>query len=313
VTGTLPLLIDTKLFPPFSQTPLHRARDPDIYKAPILIVHKSPPVEFGRVRVAVTKDDLVYNEIYYGYSTAGCSDPLLLAQYLALIIGSKPAFWYILMSSGEFGFEREVVEKIVIDNIPIVSLENLTSSIREKIAYLFNALVRNDSEENWKKVDAWAAELFGLNQRDLQVISDTLEYNLPFSANKKAAQAPATKNEIMIFCDELTEILTPWVRDEQLKLSICPVEHFPDNPSWVLLRIETNLALPQPPNNWIEILRLADELGTTEVFHPDEEAGGLWLVRLKQARYWSRSQARLVARRIIWEQMDVLLGEGDLA
>ena len=311
VVSSLSLLVDTKSLPSFAQAQLHRARDSDIYKKPILIIHKSPPVESGRVRVAIAKNDLIYNESYYGYSTAGYSEPLLLAQYLALIIGSRPAFWYILMSSGEFGFEREVVEKIIIDNIPIIPLENINALTKAKIVPLFNALAKNNTEDNWEKVDTWAAELFGLNQRDLQVISNTLEYNLPFSANKKAAQAPVTSEKSTEFCKALEAELAPWAKRAKTNITINPVKKLPATSPWKLLRLDTQHASAQALDDWPEILRTADELGTTEVILPDEN--GLWIARLNQARYWSQSQARLLARRIVWEHVDLLFGRSKTA
>jgi hypothetical protein len=44
-------------------------------------------------------------------------------------------------SSGEFGFEREVVEKLVIDSIPVPPFENLVPTDLEEIDGLFETLV----------------------------------------------------------------------------------------------------------------------------------------------------------------------------
>ena len=37
-------------------------------------------------------------------------------------------------------------------------------------------------------MDEWVIGLYGLSQRDMQVILDTLEFNLPFAENKRNAQ-----------------------------------------------------------------------------------------------------------------------------
>jgi hypothetical protein len=63
------------------------------------------------------------------------------------------------------------------------------------------------------------------------------------------------------------------------------------------------------PDPWRAIIQLADLLGSTELVRADEEVPGeVWIARLCQARYWSPSQARLLARRVIWSHLDVLFG-----
>jgi len=307
----LPLLIDSEVFPPFNRPLLHRARPRDIYQRPLLIVHKSPPADFGRIRVAVSDYDLIFNESYYGYSANKHTCDASLVRYLALMIGSKPALWYVLMTSGEFGFEREVVEKITIDNIPVVPFESLDSAALEAVPVLFDAIVQDDSPENWAKVDAWAASLYGLNEQDLQVIDDTLRYNLPFASNKKAAQTPPTKDEVAAFCRSLKNELAPWAQREGMVVEVQPLS-LPIGSPWSVFRIYASAAdngqCAMSADEWPEVLRIADRLASTEVILPDTDTKSLWIARLNQARYWSRSQARLVARRIVWEHLDTLFG-----
>lgn len=305
----LPLLIDTQASPPFRRPLLHRARQKDIYRNPLLIVHKSPPAEFGRIRIGVSESDVVYSETYYGYSAFNHTNSIHLVRYLALLIGSKPAFWYMLMTSGEFGFEREVVEKITIDNIPIVPFESLDDSALSEIDELFDAIVQDDCPENWAKVDAWAASLYGLNEQDLQVIDDTLRYNLPFAANKRAAQQAPTKNDVAAFCNVLRDELAPWAKREGLQIEVQSLP-LPVTSPWSVLSIKAQNGDQKitPAEDWPKILQLADRLASSEVVLPDSDNNRLWLARLNQARYWSHSQARLVARRIVWEYLDILFG-----
>nr|VFK08954.1 MAG: Type I restriction-modification system, DNA methylase subunit [Candidatus Kentron sp. LPFa]VFK27446.1 MAG: Type I restriction-modification system, DNA methylase subunit [Candidatus Kentron sp. LPFa] len=309
--ASLSLLLDTDALPYFNIPFLHGCKEHETSRAPLLLVHQTPSVSSERVRVAAAMKDVAYSESYYGYSTFGYEKPELLARYLALLIGSKPAFWYVLMTSGKFGSERDSFEKFIIDDMPVIPLEELERSSKDQINPLFNSLVRNDSEENWKKVDAWAAELFGLNQRDLQVISDTLEYNLPFADNKNAAQAPVTAEKSGEFYKALEAELAPWAERAKTGITIKPVKELPTSSPWKLLRLDTQQSSKQSSNDWPEILRIADDLGTTEVILPDDN--GLWLARLNQARYWSQTQARLLARRIVWEHIDVLFGRSKAA
>lgn len=305
------ICVDKNELTSFKQARIHDPRPRIIFLKPLLIVHQSPPAEFGRIRVVVSDSNLIFNESYYGYSANTHSDGVSLVRYLALFIGSKPALWYSLMTCGKFGIEREVVEKITIDNIPIVPFESLDASALALIDHLFEAIVRDDCPDNWAKVDAWAASLYGLNEQDLQVIDDTLRYNLPFAGNKNAAQTPPTKDDVAAFCAALRNELAPWAEREGLQVDVLP-KSLPTASPWSVLRVcatETGTGeCALSPEDWPEVLRVADRLASTEVILPDPDSNSLWIARLNQARYWSKSQARLVARRIVWEHLDTLFG-----
>lgn len=306
------LLVDAVKLGTFTQKRIHDPRPRSLFQNPLLIVHQSPPSGTGRIRLSVSDADMVFNETYYGYSAHKHSHGALLVRYLALLVGSKPAFWYTLMTSGKFGVERDVVEKSIIDNIPVRPFESLAPDALGRINPLFDALVRQDSPENWAAVDAWAATLYGLREQDLQVIDDTLRFNLPFARNKKAAQALPTRDEVMAFCDALENALKSWAEREGSTVQAQPVG-FGGRSPWRVVRVcsvATSNGQDQQLSieDWAEVLRIADSLAATEVIHPDPATNCLWVARLNQARYWSHSQARLVARRVVWEHLDTLFG-----
>lgn len=60
-------------------------------------------------------------------------------------------------------------------------------------------------------------------------------------------------------------------------------------------------------NEWEGLLRAADEVAASEIL---VRAGDddLLVGRLAQRRYWSDTQARLLAQRIIWLHIDLLKG-----
>ena len=140
----------------------------------------------SRIGVTVSEQDVVFNETFYGYSPRFHPDAALLVRYLALVLGSKLVTWLALVTSGEFGFEREVVEKVVLDRIPIPDFDQLSQTRRREIVSLFDRL--NTGNVSWVDVDDWIVRLYGLGPRDLRVILDTLEFNLPFAVNRRKAQ-----------------------------------------------------------------------------------------------------------------------------
>jgi len=304
------VLVDGSSMPKFSKARIHDPRPIELFRGPMLLVHKSPPAFAGRMRVLVSVDDIVFNETYYGYSAKEYAGGRLV-RYLAMLIGSRFALWHALITSGEFGFEREVVEKFVIDSIPVPRFEDLQPCDLEQMDQLFEALATggDDSDSAWERVDAWAISQYRLSPRDLQVIKDTLDFNLPFADRRRAAQAPPTGPETTAFCHALTSELKPWDKGSGNTINVHML-NLPGSSPWEVVQVgrastSDNLTISQ---DWPEILRVADQLAATEAIYPDAAAGCLWLARLNQARYWSHSQARLVARRIAWEHMDFLLG-----
>jgi len=64
-----------------------------------------------------------------------CGFPLLqnhlqrawdFVRYLALLAGSKLSLWHTLMTSGEFGFERDVIERFCVGLASAGSFRKIT-------------------------------------------------------------------------------------------------------------------------------------------------------------------------------------------
>ena len=297
------LLIDTDQLDPFRHDRVHDPRDPKLFKAPLAIIHKSPSVDDGRIRVAVADQAVVYNENFYGYCPGSIPDAGLLTRYLALVLGSRFALWLALITSGEFGFEREVVEKAALDRIPVPDFRTLSHDRREGISGLFEQVARG--EKTWEDVDGWVAELYGLGQVDLQIIADTLAYNLPFAETKSAAQARPDNPTTQAFCARLQSELEPWAARFNTQLQVSLVSERSASP-WIGLLLRTDgRSNDAAGEDWEALLGVADAVAATELIV--EKSGGALLVgRLAQNRFWSQTQARLLAQHIIWSRLDIL-------
>jgi hypothetical protein len=79
---------------------------------------------------------------------------------------------------------------------------------------------------------------------------------------------------------------------------------------WQCIEIErknVKVAEVVPAQDWEGLLRTADEAAAAEVLLRNGN-NGLLIGRLAQKRYWSKTQARLLAQRIIWSHLDLLKG-----
>lgn len=303
------LVIGVSTLPQFDESRIHDPRPVEIFTAPLLIVKQSPPVAFGRIRTWVATEDVAYNESYYGYSASQHPEGELLTKYLALVIGSRLSIWFALVSSGKFGFEREVVEKIIIDNIPIRPFDSLRAEDKSRIAVLVAGVSDRGDEDTWNSVDHWVYALYGLTKRDIQVVNDTLRYNAPFAESRRAAQLPPTTAECDHFCAALSAEMAAWGARLRRDLSVVSVPVSSLSPwRFVALTGDRSDLRSVPELYQNGFVQVADAIAATEITIADPSVDRLWLGRLNQARYWSPSQARLVARRVIWEHVDFLAG-----
>jgi hypothetical protein len=300
------VLIDTDRLQLFQHERIHDPRDPRLFKAPAAIVHKSPPAGHGRIRVGVADRPVAYSENFYGYCPSGFENADVLARYLALVLGSKFTLWLALVTSGEFGFEREVIEKTALDRIPLPDFRKLAPGKWDEILQLFDGL--RLSEKCWDDVDRWVADLYGLGLTDLQIISDTLAFNLPFAETKMAAQAQPGPEMTAEFCTLLQDELEPWAKRFNTSVSVRMVRDRPTSP-WLRLLLQTGAdALDaRVQQNWEALLAVADATAATEIMMEDRN-GALLIGRLAQSRYWSETQAHLLAQHIIWSRLDFLRG-----
>ncbi len=304
------IYIDTQMLDKFSEERLRYSKDPELFTGPFLVVRESIPAATSRLDVAIVEGDAIFSRTFYGYSPIGYPAAEELVRYLALLLGSKFALWIVLVTSGKFGSEREAFEKITLDRIPIPDFRKFTSEQLQEITSKFEAL--HTKELTWEDIDQWVAKLYGLGSRDLQVISDTLEFNLPFPETNNKAQAVPTGQDIKRFCQTLKQELAPWAERFGSSLAIDSIFENHASP-WYGIGIWTKEKRKPnaiPASDWHGLLNAADHEAASEILIPGEE-GELLIGRLAQRRYWSDTQARLLAQRIIWSHLDLLKGHAN--
>ena len=275
--------VDPSTLDVFLRRRIHDPRPLELFTGPQAIVYQSPPAASGRLGVVVSDDDVIFNQSFYGYSPVRHPQASLLARYLALVLGSKLALWFVLLLSGQFGFERDVVEKAAVDRIHVPDFDDLAPSQYRELAELFDGL--QSRRGTWAEVDEWVADLYGLGTRDLRVILDTLECNLPFAENKRNAQAPPSAAERQRFCTVLRDELKPWC--ERFGTKVIVGEGAPEATApWEAIGVGTGRgSVPETISaaDWAALLSAADVSAATEIL-VDHMPNGLLIARLGQKR-----------------------------
>lgn len=294
---------DLAQLPTFNLPFLHRRRNLALYNGPILLAFQSPTVTEKRITTAFLEANVVFSESLNGWQVNNDVVGTRTGRYLSLLIGSKVALWIILMRGAKFGIEREVVEKSLIEQLPIPRLNGTQWDIAEN---LFKRAATAE-EGIWKEVDDWAAKLFHLNDDELQTIKDTLEYNLTYSDIREDAERPVSADVCKVFVKTIEAELRPWLALSGLEVggSVAAYEGFS---AWRAFTISVGVTQKNVPPNFEMLHRAADRLACTQLIM-ERDGPVLHIARLNQARYWTVTKARALAAEIVLSHMNFLQGE----
>lgn len=283
---------------PYRKQGLQWPRSPDIYKGPLVLIRETSRSQRSRGRALFSSADTAYNRSFYGFSTAGYSDGIFLAKYLLTLLHSTVFEHFTLMSSGRFGVERDVIQVLDVCNFPFVPPENLSIDDRRSIENCALGLISN--QPDWVQLDRAVTQIYGLNKSDQQTITDTLSTRAPFAAAKKRAAKSVTREEAETFRKhlelELSNVLAAGGHHVYTQLLAPPDKHLP----WRFIAISLNERATSPslPPRWIE---QADDLAASRITVIDAHEPLIIIGLLDRYRYWTQTQARLLASDVLWQ------------
>lgn len=308
----MPYLIDVAKLPVLGSVQLHRPRNPRIYVAPLVIVDSTPPVERSRTKSGahLAMKDVVYNESFFGISCAAISDGELWSRYLFLLLNSRFAIYFALLTSSKFGIERDVFLCEDIKRFPLIPLDRLPIALRNEIAPLSDDLIRQP-ETSFDAIEQWTASLYGLSRVDAEVIRDTLDVAPPFAHTRARAQGRPDESALRGFGERIRSIIQPFLGRHARCVSVRLIRNESQEP-WILFQLDAYPDESKHPNRLDstalrEILEKAESLSASQVIvvHPPAT---LLIATVAQYRYFTPSRARLTALQIVHEHADALLG-----
>lgn len=293
-----PFVVKNKELKKYIPQGLHRPRPPSIYKAPLLVIRKALRHNRSRGRALVCSVDLAYSESYYGYSAANYPQGSFLTRYLLVVVHSELFEYFSLMSSGEFGVEREAQQVIDIDRFPFIPPEKLSTKQRQSIDVCAEQLESN--KPDWKKLDRTIASLYSLTGNDCQALSETLAINAPYASARKRSLEEVSKSQVRKFLSRLQKELTSVFSAGGHSVQVQELKIDDSQLPWKFFSVSLDGAEPSLvlPTNWINS---AYDLGTTRITLLDSNSSQLTIGLLNCYRYWVSSKARLLASDIIWE------------
>jgi hypothetical protein len=236
---------------------------------------------------------LIFSRNFYGFSTAGHTEPILLAKYLFVLTSSDVFAHFILETSAKLGVERRTVFMEDIKAFPVIPLENLSAAQRRSVERIAGSLSLTDPR-SWTQLNHWVADLYELTDADRQVIQDTLTTRMPYEASRDRGLGEAGEEDVEAFRKAVEDILAPFFTRVRENLRVVQVE-LPSR-TWVAFDIVAGgAAIARPFDSMLPLATtLANQEGASRIFFDTHEPRLRVAVR-NQYRYLTRTRGRLCA------------------
>ena len=287
----------------FTHTKAQWPRDPGIFKSPLLLLRASPKKDRRSRGALFFGTDVAYSNAFFGLSIAGHAERRSLIDILYLLSYSDLLLYYQLLTSPKFGVERDSSLQVDIESFPLMNLDSLTKDQEAEVSEMSGRLQRGDP--CWEQVDELVCRLYGLSSWDRQLIQDTLEFELPFSDNVQQSSMPTTTDDRAAFADTFNRLVEPFKRDDGIPTRIVEVNKKAVD-GWRYVCISslkgtdsTVATLAGTYSRQLSALAESYWASRLNVRLPDSSAV---VGYLDQRRYWSKTQARLLA--LEWLQGD---------
>jgi hypothetical protein len=162
----------------FTAERVHRARDPDIYRGPLVLLPEgklTAAVVPGRYAAIFDHRDLAYNRSFMGVSFRGHGD--LIAKAFAAVMNSALVAYQIAFMGGTVGVKQTKVELADLEQIRVPRLDRVSVETRASLAHIADALAAEPSlravEAILRRLDELVAHAVGLTEFDRELLADS--------------------------------------------------------------------------------------------------------------------------------------------
>lgn len=301
-----PFSVNPDTLPRYQPQGLGRPRSPEIYKGPLILLREATRADRDRGRALFSAGDIAYQGSFYGFSAAGNDDAEFITLYLLVIVHSALFEYYQLMTSSKFGIEREAIQVTDAKEFPLIAPEKLNQE--QRAAFTNAAKLLIDNTPDWKTLDSAVFNAYRIGKLDAEMIRDTLETRSPFTKSINNSLRPADMSETSLFCNILSDRLNSVLGRVDVKVK---VDYLADSTGlpWRFLKI-SHAGAPSTtqtivPSEW---LRFADDYSVSRVTVSEKDSQSVTVGLLNRYRYWTPTQARMLAAEIIWQHGAMLEG-----
>ncbi len=272
---------------------MERPRALTIYKGP-LILFREAPKEAKEMRGALwCTDDVAFCFSYYGITV----DRGPIGEYLFVLSYSDLFVYWALLTSAKLGVEREKMYLEDVRSFPVTPYSELPEALRSKCRYLSEKIKSGACP--WQELEEFVKSVYRLSDLDWQLISDALAFASPYSQSLKRAATSIDEfsSEITEFSEEIAVSLSELI-DDSFTARVTSVSSLNE---WLFVEVlkttdTSHCSNDVPPNTSLLANKITEEKSFWTTQLRIQVGPGHWLIgQPRQARYWSKSKARLLA------------------
>jgi hypothetical protein len=277
-------------------------RSRDIYRAPILIV-KETLSRGPRPIVAVTEEDLVYTNAFFGASFPATE--AAAAYLLSAILGSSFASWFFVMSASEFGIWKRRVLRHDVALLPIPNLEEAKGSRAGKFLISQAKRLKTESitEKDLQTIDRAVFDLYAFDVADSIVIEDGfLRGSWQWEEGRDDSMLPATVDAHLVrYTNAFMSVIGGWLSARKKRRVRAEIFNLPTDAPLRVVRFilesgsgDNSFQVVQPAGSLGELLdrlgqRLHVKLATALSVRRELRVHGtneVLIIKPAAARYW---------------------------
>jgi type I restriction-modification system DNA methylase subunit len=284
----------------------HAPRTKKLFSAPVVIIPQTPGESRERPKSFLSlTTNIAFAQGNYGFSACGNSDGELLVSLLYLITHSQLFQHFCLIRSSRIGASYRTFIKEDLDAFPFPKPDQLTPKQKLRVLALARELETNTAKP-WGEIDDFILALYGIDEHDATVISDTVTFAGPYRTVREPAERPVESEDIEIFRSYLQDMLQPLfqVTGQSIVVRVAPLASNEWNTPWHFISVSlTSDRLPNMQKMLAQLMAEANKTGASRITLRFP-SGGLIIGILNQRRFWTRSRARLCSLYIEQQHLD---------
>jgi len=304
--GMFPFEVTVAQLPEFEEDFLERPREPDIYRAPLVLCASG--LRGNRIVAAYCRDDLVYSLSQYGISFA--NGRRSLAPFINGILNSLLATYFTFLTATKWGLEKYEILGNDVLRLPVPDPERAKSAHVGRIRELERELRKKARGGQYDDalvadLDKAVFQLYGLDRFEQILVEDMVNQTIDFQRNHEKSKAllPAPPIECRAYAKGLIDVIQPFLQTRGKRRLVADVLNV-DAPLRVArFKIMRNVPNGRPsvlvekaadlPSVLHEVARNLDEqiaFGVHTRRHLRVYSGDtFYILKPSQRRFWTRS------------------------
>ncbi len=295
-----------------------RPRDPDIYKAPLVIATSG--LSRRGFYASFSANDIVYPEAYYGMAIP--QKNINAAYFLNAVLNSAVASYFLFLTSSTWGIERDVVKPQDLVRLPFPDPTQVDESLTKRILTFEKRLREMSTNRSsvQKDLDRAIFDLYSLDKNERRLVLDTVDLTIDLRMHREGAEALKAPqlDDLETYAKQVIAVISPFLETLKEQAMVADVLDVGTAP----LNVIKFSLIPLPGRtSLIQIMKVQELEGLLEQISqrlPQQiakkiythrivriyDGDDVYVVKPAQCRYWSQSAGLNDADEILAEHLE---------